>query len=429
MKKFYSIIILLAICMGAFAQEITVRFSGRVFPSPEYCQLDSVVVTNLTRNWTETIEFPDTIIVLTVIAGISPNVEAMQGLGQNTPNPFHCETRVELSVLQHDDIRMQLLDVSGKLYAEYSATLDAGVHTFQIYADKPQTYILNAVVGGSSYSTRMVNVGKGCGSGIKYIGTSNYIMAKQTSVNEFHLGDNMRYVGYATIDGDIVVSSMTQNLTASQDLILEFMHYTTHGYLNGHEWVDLGLPSGTLWATCNVGAEKPEDYGNYYAWGETTVKETYDWTTYIYCNGNETSMTKYCSDEDFGYYGFVDDLITLEAFDDVASANWGQFWRMPTDLDFVELKNNCDVTDITYNGVLGYLFTGSNGNSIFLPAAGGRYNNEIDDGPVGYYWSGSLCTAFPCKAWNLVLDLGYCHVDAYIRQYGHSVRAVCSPQN
>ncbi|MBQ2352674.1 MAG: hypothetical protein II394_10715, partial [Bacteroidales bacterium] len=160
MKKFYSIIILLAICMGALAQEITLRFSGREFPSPEYCQLDSVVVTNLTRNWTETIEFPDTIIVLTVIAGISPNVEAMHGLGQNTPNPFHCETRVELSVLQHDDIRMQLLDVSGKLYAEYSATLDAGVHTFQIYADKPQTYILNAVVVGSSYSTRMVNVGK-----------------------------------------------------------------------------------------------------------------------------------------------------------------------------------------------------------------------------------------------------------------------------
>jgi uncharacterized protein (TIGR02145 family) len=190
--------------------------------------------------------------------------------------------------------------------------------------------------------------------------------------------------------------------------------------LGGHEYVDLGLPSGTLWATCNIGAEKPEDYGNYYAWGETTVKETYDWTTYIYCNGSETSITKYCNKSSYGSNGFTDDLITLEASDDVATVSWGTDWRMPTYAEMNELNTNCIAMDTIYNGINGRLYTGSNGNTIFLPAAG-VYSDHFIDG-ICYYWTSSLWLDKSNFAWqsngrSVTLDKRY---------WGQSVRAVAN---
>ena len=100
----------------------------------------------------------------------------------------------------------------------------------------------------------------------------------------------------------------------------------TTGIANGHEYVDLGLPSGTLWATCNVGASKPEDYGGYFAWGETNPKNVYDWTTYKLCRGTDRTLTKYCNDSYYGYNGFTDNLNTLQSNDDAATANWGIGW-------------------------------------------------------------------------------------------------------
>ena len=98
------------------------------------------------------------------------------------------------------------------------------------------------------------------------------------------------------------------------------------GTVNGHEYVDLGLPSGTLWATCNIGANTPEEYGDYFAWGETQTKDTYSWSTYQYANGTfwqDPQLTKYCTDANYGYNGFTDNLTTLQASDDPATANWG----------------------------------------------------------------------------------------------------------
>ncbi len=223
MKKIVLLFLLLAIGIIAFSQEITVRFTGQ-FNGTDYCRLDSVKVTNLTRNWTEIVEYPDTIIVLGGTVGTDLNIAATQGLGQNIPNPFDCETRVELSVSQREDVRMQLLDVAGKVYAEYNGSLDAGVHTFDISAANPQTYILNAVVGDKSYSIRMVNMGSGCGSSIKYAGVSGGIEAKLTTTNEFQIGDNMRYVGYATIDGQSLTSAAVEQAQyVSQYVTLHFV--------------------------------------------------------------------------------------------------------------------------------------------------------------------------------------------------------------
>lgn len=168
------------------------------------------------------------------------------------------------------------------------------------------------------------------------------------------------------------------------------------GGLNGHDYVDLGLPSGTLWATCNVGAATPEGYGDYFAWGETQPKTTYNWSTYKYANGNYDQLTKYCNWFDYGYNGFTDDLTVLQPGDDAATANWGSGWCMPTREQWVELYQNTANIWTTQNGVNGRLFTASNGNSLFLPAAGARWDDELNHvGSLGLFCSSSLYSDYP----------------------------------
>ena len=194
-----------------------------------------------------------------------------------------------------------------------------------------------------------------------------------------------------------------------------------------HEYVDLGLPSGLLWVTCNVGADNPEDYGDYFAWGETTTKSTYNWSTYQYCNGSNTTLTKYCNNSYYGYNGFTDNLTTLLPEDDAATANWGDGWRMPTQAEFQELLDNTTVTWTTQNGVNGRLFTASNGNSLFLPAAGFRSDSSLYyAGGYGDYWSSSLYADNPNSAWKLFFYSDYYLMYNDYRSCGRSVRPVRS---
>ena len=197
----------------------------------------------------------------------------------------------------------------------------------------------------------------------------------------------------------------------------------TNTYINGHEYVDLGLSSGTKWATCNVGASKPEEFGGYYAWGETIDKDDYTWETYKWCDGDEYSLTKYCTD---GYYGEFDYRTQLAPADDVAHVKWGGSWRMPTKAEQDELLNNCTWTWTTLNGVNGYKVTGLNGNSIFLPAAGYRRGTEVyNRGSYGYFWSSSLLSDYSNYAFLLYFNSGYHYwSDYYRRYYGLSVRPV-----
>ncbi len=196
---------------------------------------------------------------------------------------------------------------------------------------------------------------------------------------------------------------------------------------NGHAYVDLGLPSGLLWATCNVGATTPEDYGDYFAWGETQPKDTYTWDTYKYCSGSIFTQTKYCTDAEDGNNDYVDNMIILLHEDDAATTNWGEGWRMPTEEEFQELYNNTTVTWTQQNGVNGRLFTASNGNSLFLPAAGCLANGNLyGAGSRGYYWSSSLLTDYSYQAWSLYLNSGDCEVSWDMRYSGQSVRPVRS---
>lgn len=160
-----------------------------------------------------------------------------------------------------------------------------------------------------------------------------------------------------------------------------------------HEYVDLGLPSGTLWATCNVGANSPEEFGDYFAWGETTPKDIYNSSTYKWCNGYLNKLTKYCTSSSFGYNGFVDGKTELDLEDDAAYVNLGSSWRMPTKSQQDELRLKCTWTWTTRNGVHGQLVTGTNGNTLFLPAAGGRVDDSLYEAETeGEYWSR---TVFP----------------------------------
>ena len=187
--------------------------------------------------------------------------------------------------------------------------------------------------------------------------------------------------------------------------------------INGHEFVDMG--SGLLWATCNVGADNPWDYGDYFAWGETTTKDTYNWSTYKFNpSGDGSTFTKYTT------LGSI-----LEASDDTATANWGGDWRMPTFDEWGWLLDNCNwgwTDDYDGKGVCGRIVTSKiNGNKIFLPASGNRNNYGFYEvNKKGVYWSSSLDRTIFKYARDVVI-----YSDGFFRSFadrsmGHSVRPV-----
>lgn len=199
---------------------------------------------------------------------------------------------------------------------------------------------------------------------------------------------------------------------------------------NGHEYVDLGL--NVKWATCNVGADKPEGYGDYFAWGETDdeKKDEYWWTSYKYCNGSNKSLTKYCYDSRYGLNGFVDNKTVLEPDDDVAHVIWGGKWRMPTVDEFNELIDSCTWTWTNRNGVNGYIVTsnmpGYTDRSIFLPACGYYWYSELNRADsASFYWSGSLDDHWPYDARILFFEENR-HITFVDDRYsGIPVRPVC----
>ena len=202
---------------------------------------------------------------------------------------------------------------------------------------------------------------------------------------------------------------------------------------NEFEYVDLGL--SVKWATFNVGATLPEEYGDYFAWGETNSKSNYSWSTYVYGDGSVFSykgLTKYCNDSSHGKDGFADTKTILDSEDDAAHVLWLGDWRMPSDAEWQELKNNCNWIWTAVNGVNGFLLTskitGYEDRSVFLPAAGYRSQSDIYDvGSESTYWSNSLYTDDPSSA-NLFFS--YSSSPMYSsygsRFVGHSVRPVFS---
>ncbi|MCR4811504.1 MAG: fibrobacter succinogenes major paralogous domain-containing protein [Bacteroidales bacterium] len=189
------------------------------------------------------------------------------------------------------------------------------------------------------------------------------------------------------------------------------------------EWVDLGLPSGLLWACCNLGASSPEKCGDYYAWGETMPKNEYSLTTYSYYNHENGiyTLNKYNTQQ---AKGLVDSLTVLESADDAATALLGEGARIPTDAEWQELLDNTTAKWTTQNGVKGYLLTAANGNNLFLPAAGWMDGDSHLSKNTGDYWSSSLETLLPNNAHILNFGSTGLRVSNYERFHGSPIRPV-----
>ena len=216
------------------------------------------------------------------------------------------------------------------------------------------------------------------------------------------------------VEASVAQSSTSQPASASS---------SKANVINGHKYVDLGL--SVKWADCNIGASSPSDYGDYFAWGETSTKSDYSWATYEWCNGTYDSMTKYCINSK---YGTVDNRKVLESSDDVARVKWGGSWRMPTVEEIKELydRSKCTWTWTTQGGRKGYKVTGPNGNSIFLPAAGNRNGTGLfNRGSSGCYWSATLYENCSNSAYYLYFYSGGSYWDHWeFRGSGFTVRPV-----
>ena len=254
-----------------------------------------------------------------------------------------------------------------------------------------------------------------------------------TGVQNYSNGEVKSYKStYTYSDGHIYNSTKSLEFSRSPSGSKYSYNSENQGQSGGsessHTKVDLGL--SVKWATCNVGASKPEDYGDYFAWGETSPKSTYSWSTYKYSKGLATTLTKYCKDSRLGNNGYSDSKTVLDSKDDAARVNWGGSWRMPTKAEFDELLDNCSWTWTTMNGVKGCKLVskkpGYSGNYIFLPAAGGRHDTTPDGGgSYGYYLSSSLYTTLSCSAYTLRFNSSSANCYGYDRYQGFSVRPVC----
>ena len=312
-----------------------------------------------------------------------------------------------------------------KALPDYSAQLEAiktAIEALPNYGDK-LTALENAIKALPNYSDKFDAVV----AALNAMKTQNEALGTgQTAI--------ATQIGEVTAAINSLIASVNSGNTSAADALAEIIKKLAElkGNIGGgssggetpgggdtpstEDYVDLGLPSGIKWATKNLGASKPSDYGDYYAWGETEPKPNagYSWETYKW--GTSVNLTK---------YNDTDGKTTLDPADDAATAKLGSPWRMPTYDEIKELLDNCTWTWTTQDGKNGYEVKGMNGNSIFLPAAGGRNGSELSNaGFSGYYWSSSLNTA-AANALYLFFSSGEFGWYYIYRSYGYSVRPVC----
>ena len=255
-------------------------------------------------------------------------------------------------------------------------------------------------------------------------GTSGFV--DRVPVTYYSSQDGILTVGVSSLtDIKAVALHIKENKTGATDIMTEFIpvgeESQQKGYLecpDSHHphLIDLGLPSGTKWACCNVGASAPEQYGSYFAWGETSPKSIYSWNTYQY--------GYYNYDGDYSHLVNIGSDIAGTQYD-AATVNWGNPWVMPNKDQMYELVNSCTSEWTTENGVNGRKFTGPSGGTIFLPAAGLRWRDDLGyAGSYGYYWSSTLRESYSYGAWYLLFLSGDVHADGHYRDYGPSVRPV-----
>ena len=238
MKRTLLCIFFILLCLPFFAQTLTLTFTA-CDTNDRYVQLDRVAVSNITEGWQETLYWPDSVLTLQAGVGIG-DVETCHGaslrLSQNTPNPFHGTTFATLMVPVAGDVLVEITDISGRVIETHGrASLQAGTHQLRVTLSTTGVYFLTARMNGQSSSIKMVNQGNGGKEEIVItndVGTpfiasvpsKQGVVSKGLSTNPFHLGDQMMYVGYATVDGEEIVSySVEQAPDTSQTVMLRFV--------------------------------------------------------------------------------------------------------------------------------------------------------------------------------------------------------------
>ena len=311
---------------------------------------------------------------------------------------------------------------------EFEVTFDESHNPMTIYSSYGATpndgvVIINSTIPDLEFGIMSVDEGR-----LRKIvldkGNNRYLLIIQPNdINYKHYTITIKANGFLRGKMDSVV--VKAGLSSSYIVNPKYnFNASTHNTIGGHEFVDPGLPSGTLWATCNVEASSPEEHGNHYAWGETSYKGRYSYNrnNYKYMkDGDIFRVTKYCYEKIYGYRRRTDYISTLEACDDVATSKWGNGWRTPTKYQWEELKDKC-----TWRWTSeGYKIVGPNGNSIFLPAAGG-FNEKGFVSSGGVYWSAKLDTEFSSNAWGLLFASDGITIHSFRRYCGFSIRPVCS---
>ena len=299
-------------------------------------------------------------------------------------------------------------------------------YTFTVTGDRDLVANFTYNGGGEQPEYFTINVSANPFEGGSVLGGGRYRECQSCTI-EAKPKNVYTFINWTDEDGNLVSTDLSYTFLVDCDrnLVANF----SHNIIGGHEYVDMGLPSGLFWATCNIGSNNPEEYGDYFAWGETEIKDSYDIANYKYsvegADELHPQLTKYCSIPSYGYNGFTDTLTVLLPEDDAATTNWGNGWRMPTAEEWQELFNNTTIRLTHQNGAYGCLITARNGNSLFLPAAGHHWgDNLIGVGYDGGYWSSSLFTDYPYGVWYFVFESSYIHVSYYGRYYGFSVRPV-----
>lgn len=296
-------------------------------------------------------------------------------------------------------------------YVKMSNVLRTSGFTIRPVITKKNRYTMSFMGNGGTGSVNSIEVGH----------------AGQVTlpINKFER-EGYKFVGWNTKSDGTGIAYLEGDVSYSIEYDMEFYaqwyKMSSTGSENGYEFVDLGL--SVKWATCNVGANNPEEYGRYFAWAEISTKETYEWETYKW--GTYDNLSKYCVDSSAGSMGTIDDKTKLENSDDAAYMNCGKNWRTPSKEEYEELLNKCVWKWAKLNNVQGYIVTSIiNGNSIFLPAAGHRKGSVLTEALYGADYMTSDLSSSSNFAYSLhFCERGYLRLEELHRMRGQVVRPV-----
>lgn len=432
MKKIYSVMVM---CVAVLTSALFVSCDEDIVPTETVLSVidEEVTPSHSTCQITCTFHTDATIEYASVQYSTTENF-ARYNVTKMIPNSYSSDNKsysVELTKLQANTTYYFRYEVNASLFTSSTADIVSEFQTLQTSIP----VVTTTLVTNLSYTSATVNgqITSDGGSSITEYGIV-YSTSHNPTISNTKIKSNIcDSTGLFTCELTNLKKQTTYHVRAYAINEKGTGYGEEISFKADYQYVDLGL--SVKWATCNVGANKPEEPGDYFAWGETKPKDYYDWSNYKWCNGGSSYLTKYCDKSSYAYSSsYVDNIYVLQLSDDAARANWGGKWRMPLKSEFDELYASCTWESTTQNGTAGYLVTGKNGKSIFLPKAGDKHQGSLEDlGSYGYYWSSTVCPYdyyYSGSSSNTYPYRAYAYGDGntisqFLRCCGLPVRPVC----